>query len=201
MEKPWLPPTDTNITEFNSRYFAVHNRKIALVLFLCIVGVLFFLLFSAYHMRIVLSTDWVASPEPPLIWANSLVLALVSAVMEWSRSTVQRGEIDVARTKFIIAGLLTLVFLIGQMIIWKQLSDLGYTLPSNPANAFFYLITGIHGIHLFGGLIAWLRTILRMRVSVQDDLSEIRMSIDLCTLYWHFLLLVWIVMLALFIST
>lgn len=152
-------------------------------------------------MRIVLSTDWVASPEPPLIWANSLVLALVSAVMEWSRSTVQRGEIDVARTKFIIAGLLTLVFLIGQMIIWKQLSDLGYTLPSNPANAFFYLITGIHGIHLFGGLIAWLRTILRMRVSVQDDLSEIRMSIDLCTLYWHFLLLVWIVMLALFIST
>ncbi len=201
MEKPWLPPTDTNITEFNPRYFAVHNRKIALVLFLCIVGVLFFLLFSAYHMRIILSTDWVASPEPPLIWANSLVLALVSAVMEWSRSTVQRGKIDVARTKFIIAGLLTLVFLISQMIVWKQLSDLGYTLPSNPANAFFYLITGIHGLHLLGGLIAWLRAILRMRVSVQGDLSEIRMSIDLCTLYWHFLLLVWIVMLALFIST
>ena len=199
MEKPWLPPADTNITEFNPGYFAVHNRKVALVLFLCIVGILFLLLFSAYHMRIVLSTDWVASPEPPLIWANSLVLALVSAVMEWSRSTVQTGKINAARTKFIIAGLLTFVFLVGQIIVWKQLVDLGYTLQSNPAHAFFYLITGVHGVHLLGGLIAWLRTILRMRT--QDSLSKIRMSIDLCTLYWHFLLLVWIVMLALFIST
>ena len=95
--------------------------------------------------------------------------------------------------------LLTLVFLVGQLIVWNQLIEYGYTAEKNPANAFFYLITGVHGAHLLGGLIAWIRAARKIREGV--DPSVLRVSVELCAIYWHFLLFVWVVMLALFLNT
>ena len=62
-----------------------HNRKVALIVFLCVVGSVFFLLFAATHMRKVMAVDWVPMPEPGLIWVNSLVLVAVSFAFEIAR--------------------------------------------------------------------------------------------------------------------
>ena len=96
-------------------------------------------------------------------------------------------------------GVLALAFLIGQYFVWRQLESLGYFVDSNPSNSFFYLITGLHGLHLAGGLIAWLRASFRLWRGA--DLARIRMSVELCTVYWHFLLLVWLVMFSLLLVT
>jgi cytochrome c oxidase subunit 3 len=69
---------------------------------------------------------------------------------------------------------------------------------TNPAIAFFYLITGLHGLHLLGGLVAWGRTVAR--VWGDFDVAKIRHSVELCTLYWHFLLGVWVVLFGLLFS-
>jgi cytochrome c oxidase subunit 3 len=71
----------------------------------------------------------------------------------------------------------------------------GYFLSSNPANSFFYLITGLHGLHLLGGLIALTRTTLRAWNT--DEPEDVRTSVQLCTVYWHFMLIVWLVLFAL----
>ena len=89
-------------------------------LYLAIVAVLFFLFGAAYHMRIVLSNDWVVLPEPPLLWANTVVLVLTSIAFEWARSAAHRGREERMKTAFMVAGALTLVFLIGQIIVWNQ---------------------------------------------------------------------------------
>ena len=47
------------------------------------------------------------------------------------------------------------VFLAGQLMVWWQLGSGGYAVDANPANSFFYLLTGLHGLHLMGGLVAW----------------------------------------------
>lgn len=198
LEKPWLPP-EGNVVDLHTGYFTAHNRKVALILFLCVVGVLFFLLFSAYHMRKAFSTDWVATPEPTLLWFNTLILFVVSGALEWARVAVPKEQIEAIRIRFIAAGVLTFVFLILQLVAWKQLIDLGYTAQSNPANAFFYTITGIHGLHLFGGLIAWFRAI--RVIDPEVDFSQMKNAVDLCAIYWHFLLFVWVAMVGLFITS
>ena len=167
--------------------------------FLAIAGVLFFLLVAAYHMRIILSTDWVALPEPPLLWVNTGVLVLCSLAFQRARVAIRGDLMDRARFAFLLAGVLTLVFLAGQLIVWNQLAGMGYFVSSSPANSFFYLITAVHGCHLIGRLVAWVRVALRMQSNV--DAADLALSFRLCAVYWHFLLLDWVGMLALFLTT
>ena len=83
--------------------------------------------------------------------------------------------------------------------MWQQLSASGYFLTSNPANAYFYLITALHGVHLLGGLWVWARA--TGRVWRGTELGEARLSVELCTVYWHYLLLVWLVLFTLLLTT
>jgi cytochrome c oxidase subunit 3 len=88
---------------------------------------------------------------------------------------------------------------VGQLLVWRQLGSLGYFVDTNPSNSFFYLITALHGLHLLGGLVAWFRASLRLWRGA--EVAKIRMSVDLCAVYWHFLLLVWLVMFGLLLVT
>ena len=98
-------------------------------------------------------------------------------------------------TGLLAGGVSAVTFLIGQLLAWQQLRGAGYVLAGNPANSFFYLITGLHGLHLLGGLIALGRTTARAFSGLA--LPKLRLSIELCTMYWHFLLLVWLILLGL----
>ncbi len=93
---------------------------------------------------------------------------------------------------------LSLVFLLGQILAWRQLATMDYFEVTNPAIAFFYLITGLHGLHLLGGLVAWGRT--AARVWGDFDVVKVRQSLELCAVYWHFLLVVWLVLFGLLFS-
>ena len=197
-EKPWIQdPSD--VAELRSASFASSNQKVALVTFLAIVAVLFFLFFAAYHMRIELTTDWVAIPEPPLMWFNTVVLIIASVAFEVARKAVGKSQAGLTKTAFNIAGGLTIVFLVLQFVVWNQMLALGYYAYENPANAFFYLLTAVHGLHLLGGLVAWARASWRFAYDV--DQGRIARSVDLCALYWHFLLLIWVGLFAMFLNT
>ena len=87
----------------------------------------------------------------------------------------------------------------GQLVAWQQLHADGYILAGNPASAFFYVLTAIHGLHLVGGLWVWART--TARVMTGADVESVRLSVELCTVYWHYLLLVWVILFALLLTT
>ena len=196
--KPWLP-TDQEAAQIESEGFIVPDRKVGLIVFLAVATSLFFLFFSAYHMRIDLTTDWVAIPEPPLLWVNTVVLVLCSIMFERAKAAGKSNDMTLMRSRFLIAGVLTLAFLAGQLIVWFQMQSMGYTLQGNPSSGFFYLMTGVHGVHILGGLVAWGRAALRMKTD--EDLEAASVSVDLCALYWHFLLLVWLGIFALLMNT
>ena len=59
-------------------------------------------------------------------------------------------------------------------------------LQANPANAFFYLFTAVHGLHVLGGLVAW-GTRIGAGVARRPG-GAIRLSVELCAIYWHYLL-------------
>jgi cytochrome c oxidase subunit III len=166
-------------------------KKIALRVFLAVVAVLFMLLITAYGGRMAYE-DWRPVPQIRLLWANTLVLLLSSVALQWAQHSVRRGQMDAMRVSLLAAGALTVVFLFGQMLAWRQLGAMAYFDVTNPAIGFFYMITGIHGLHLLGGLVAWGRTVAK--VWGDFDVAKIRQSVELCTIYWHFLLLVWLVL-------
>ena len=166
-------------------------KKLALRVFLAVVAVLFTLLLTAYGGRMVYE-DWRPAPQLNLLWANTLVLILSSVALQWAQYSVRRGQLDAMRVGLLAGGAFTLVFLFGQVLAWRQLGAMVHFQVSNPAIAFFYLITGLHGLHLLGGLVAWGRTI--GKVWGDFEVAKVRQSVELCTLYWHFLLLVWLVL-------
>jgi cytochrome c oxidase subunit 3 len=185
--KPWLTAQDT-VETLHDRGTA---RKLALRVFLAVVAVLFMLLVVAYGRRMAYE-DWRPSPQLGLLWANTFALVLSSVALQWAQFSVRRGHMDGMRVALLAGGAFTVVFLIGQILAWRQLGAMVYFDVANPAIAFFYLITGLHGLHLLGGLVAWGRTV--SRVWGDFDAAKIRQSVELCALYWHFLLLVWLVL-------
>jgi cytochrome c oxidase subunit 3 len=173
--------------------------KVGLGLFLAVAGCLFALLVSAYFMRIDIAeaTGAVlrAMPVPGLLWMNTAVLVVSSVSLQCAQIAAQRGDTDALRGALLIGAVSTLVFLAGQLLVWRQLADAGYFAASNPANAFFYLLTGVHGLHVAGGLVALGKTITKAWSGVA--MPRLRLSVWLCTVYWHFLLLIWLIILAL----
>ena len=172
--------------------------KVGLWVFLGVATSLFALLISAYHMRM-MEADWVKLAVPKVLWLNTAVLILSSIAMQWTRSAAQRGQIDGVRTGLIAAGVFAFSFLAGQLWAWQQLNASGHFVAANPANAFFYLLTALHGLHLLGGLWVWGRTTIKVLRGV--EVGKVRLSVELCTVYWHYLLLVWLVLFAVLLQT
>jgi cytochrome c oxidase subunit 3 len=143
--------------------------------------------------------DWRPAPESRLLWLNTFVLILSSLAMQWAQFTARRGLLADVKIGLLAGGITALAFLIGQVIAWRQLAAISLFDVTNPAIAFFYLITGLHALHLLGGLIAWGRTADKVW-RLGFEVAKIRQSVELCTLYWHFLLAVWLVLFGLLFS-
>lgn len=120
--------------------------------------------------------------------------------MQWASGAARRSQAQRVRVALIMAGVFAWAFLAGQLLAWRQLSASGYFVASNPAVAFFYLLTAVHGLHLLGGLLVWGKTVGRL-ARPGAELIDVRSSVELCTVYWHFLLLVWLVLFAVLLST
>ncbi|MGK9233636.1 cytochrome c oxidase subunit 3 [Inquilinus limosus] len=191
--KPWLEEsTAGNVPATGAS--PQPTAKIGLGVFLTVAGALFALMISAYAMRMAMP-DWRSLPVPALLWVNTAALVVSSAALQCAQGAARRRDLADVRTGLLAGGAAALVFLVGQLLAWQQLHLLGYFLATNPANSFFYLVTAVHGAHVLGGLVALART--GARAWRDDEPGRLRLSVELCTLYWHFLLLVWLILLAL----
>ena len=191
--KPWLEEgLAADLREQSTSSFP--SAKIGLGVFLAVVGSLFALFISAYSMRMNM-VDWRALPMPRLLWFNTAVLILSSVALQGAYIAARRSNIDGVIVGLCAGGASAVTFLIGQLLAWRELSAEGYFLASNPANSFFYLITAVHGLHLMGGLVALGRVTAKVWHGVA--VTQLRLSVELCAIYWHFLLLVWLVLLGL----
>ena len=156
MSKPWLEvgpdpvggPEDTGLP----------SEKIALGVFLAVVGALFALFASAYFMRMEFA-DWRPMPVPRIVWLNTVMLALASVALHGALAAARRSDAGTLRLSLATAVVATAAFLAGQIAAWRELAASGYLLTGGPANSFFYLLTAAHGLHILGGLVALARAL------------------------------------------
>jgi len=194
--QPWVSePADDAVSGSS---MDANSKTVMLATFLAVATSVFALFISAYTIRME-EPDWRPVAEPMLLWANTAILVLASIAYHWTRNAALAGDVDRVRPGLTVSGAFTVLFLIGQLVAWQQLNAAGYYMDTNPASAFFYLLTAVHGVHMLGGLWVWARSTLKVWTGADAD--SVRLSIELCTVYWHFLLLVWIVLFGMLLST
>ena len=197
--QPWVAETVSDTAHHGPLGDSSNSKLIALITLLAVVTSFFALILSAYALRMELG-DWVPMTEPQLLWTNTGMLVLASIAFQWTRNGAVAGNAARLKPGLLVTGLLTTAFVVGQLIAWQQLQASGQFLTSNPSNAFFYLLTGAHAVHILGGMYVWARATFEVLVGTAEG-SQLRRSIELCTIYWHFLLIVWLVLFGLMLST
>jgi cytochrome c oxidase subunit III len=156
---------------------------------------LFVALTSAYIVRQVPAwnggeRDWVRLEMPPVMWVNTAVILLSSVTIELARRALNRGDYERLNRWLVLTTILGIGFLAGQLVAWGQLAAQGIYVNSHPHSSFFYLMTGVHGLHLLGGIIALGYVTVRalmLRVGVQK-----RSAVRVTALYWHFMDGLWV---------
>jgi cytochrome c oxidase subunit 3 len=144
------------------------------------------------------STDWHHLAIPKILFLNSLVLVASSLTLELARRHVAafaRGLTDdVAGPLRWLYGTLALglLFVAGQYQAWLGLRAQGLFLASNPNSSFFYVLTGVHVVHVLGGLGGLLYVINKLDRPV---LALRRSTLDSTSYYWHFMAGLWIYLL------
>jgi cytochrome c oxidase subunit III len=165
---------------------------------LAAIAMSFAALTSALFVREGSATDWQHIDLPPILWFNTLMLVASSITLEIARrrvAAVMRGkQTDRSVPTLWLSGTMFfgLIFVAGQYLAWLNLRSQGLYLPTNPNSSFFYLFTGVHAVHVIGGLGGLARVIAKFRSKIQPLR---RSTLDATSYYWHFMGALWIYLL------
>jgi cytochrome c oxidase subunit 3 len=176
----------------------IDPARIGLWAFMAVATSLFSLFSAAYLMRMH-HGYWCHVDPPAVLWVNTALLIVAGIAFQRARVAADRGQKDRLLSAFSIGGVLTIAFLCGQYLAWRQLAPTMYFIQGSPATAFFHLLTAVHGLHVIGGLAVWGRSMARFAGGA--EVIDVRLSVGLCTAYWHFLLLIWLALFALLTLT
>ena len=120
----------------------------------------------------------------------TIILVASSVTCQLGVFAAERGDVYGLRRWFAITLLMGTVFVLGQVNEYRELVHEGTTIASKPYGSVFYLTTGFHGLHVIGGLFAFV--IVLMRSTVGRFSPEKATSAIVTSYYWHFVDVVWI---------
>jgi len=152
--------------------------------------------------------DWYPIQLPPIVYLNTAVLLLSSLTIEIARRGIFReidvleewlglGKPAVKRARPWVAATLVLgaLFVLGQVTAWRQLTAQGFAFDqfSTPASYFFYVVTGLHALHLVAGVAFLLFCLFALSWLKQVQTRQI--AVDATAWYWHTMGIAWLLLL------
>ena len=167
----------------------VEPAQLAMWVFVGTVTMLFAAFVSSYLIRRT-SNDWVPVALPSVLWLSTALLLASSAALESARTALERRSERRATRLVWAAWLLGVGFLVGQLGAWRTLAEQGVFVPTSPHSSFFYILTGLHALHLLGGLVVLGWCGARLARGAQRNAA--RRSTRLAATYWHFLAGLWV---------
>ena len=176
--------------------FPVSKGRIGLWLLLSAIIMLFGGFSSAY---IVLRgiPSWQNVAIPSVLWVNTFLLLASSVTIELTRRAIGRGRTGRTRVWIGITGALGFAFLAGQVVAWQQMVAADVYLPSTLHSSFVYVLTGMHGLHLIGGL-GGLTFVLVGTLGNRYTATD-HEPVSLCATYWHFMDGLWVYLFLMFL--
>jgi len=176
--------------------FPVSAKQIATWLLMSGIAMLFAGLTSAYVVLRGVPT-WEKISLPPQVWMNTLILAASSLTLELARRSVKLDKIAPLRQWLGITAVLGVAFVAGQIVLWRELTVSGILLTSTLHSSFFYVLSGVHAVHILGGLIGLAMVSIK---AWSGRLSSISFEpLRLCATYWHFMGGLWLYLILLLV--
>jgi len=198
-QKPWEASQAVLDNEHEGKTIAASKARLGVRTIMVVSTIIFSLFVVSYADRMLIH-DWRSLSEPWLLWVNTVILILTSIVFHKTRIFVDKNDFEKTKNNLLIVGFLSFAFITGQLLVWQHFVNLGQYASTNPANAFFYVLTALHGLHVLGGLYFWAKVTTQLFKN-NYNASKIKHNIELCAIYWHFLLIVWFVLFGLMVAT
>ena len=179
--------------------------RLGMTFALASIAMFFIGLTSSYVVRHGLDPDWLAIEMPPVLLFNTLILLASSMTLETARRALNNPKdrgLSGYRKWLRLTLMLGLVFLYGQLMAWRQLMAYGINLSSSAHSSFFYLLTGLHALHLLGGILALSYLVWKAQrargfavaggLHNSEATANGTRAFDVIALYWHSMDALWI---------
>jgi cytochrome c oxidase subunit III len=164
---------------------------------------------SSMIVRQGVSPDWMHFQLPRVMYLSTLLLLGSSLTVELARrrfgGVPDSPEAAGAAAKsfsgkgmywMYVTGALGLLFVLGQLLAWRDLRAQGLYLATNPSSSFFYVFTAAHGVHLLGGVCGVLYVLARLRKT--NGMAR-KSGFGAFLIYWHFMDILWVYLLVLLV--
>jgi len=192
----------------------LRRARLGLIVALTAIVMIFVSYSSAYVVRQGLPTldprtntlvhDWLPLHLPNFLLINTFILLISTITMELARrQSAREAAASVSASVpsstrlsaealpwLALTTILGLAFLAGQWLVWSELSASGFYLATSPSSSFFYLLTGMHGIHLLGGVLALLAA--SAAATLRKSAATRGVMVDVSAWYWHFMTFLWV---------
>ncbi len=183
---------EIKIVEEPKQPMTMNPKKFGMWLFMVTVFMVFAALSSAYIVRRA-EGNWTFFELPTLFWVNTIVILISSATLHWAYLSAKRDNLESVKIAMIITTILGVGFMAGQYFAWTELVTNSIHLVGNPSGSFVYIISGLHGLHVLGGVIYLLILLDATRKGLVH--SKSLNGIEMCATYWHFLGGLWLYLL------
>jgi cytochrome c oxidase subunit 3 len=171
--------------------FSPKPYRLTLWIILAAILMMFAALVAAYIM-LSGGEQWGTLVMPRLLWLSTGLIVISSLTFEAAHRSLKRGHAGKYSGWLLMTFVFGLGFLVSQLLAWRQLVGQGVYLASNPHSSFFYLLTGAHGLHLLGGILALTYLLLRTRRREVHAQMKQQAASNVISLYWHFMDGLWV---------
>ena len=192
IQKPWEKEQAEIDNYHEGRTFNISPQKSAVIIIFGVATVLFSLIFTGYLYTLPPEQDTRYLLKPNLLWINTIVLFFVTYYFSKVTNDLKKRQTSKVKKNLIFVGVLSYLFLFGQVIFWFQLMKSGNYASTNSYFSSFYFFTALHGMHLLGGLFFWGKVSSRVMKLDKDKILNEEKNISALSLYWTYLLVVWI---------
>ena len=187
--------TSIALTREEQSVFGIHPLKFVLWILLGSVTMMFAAFTSGYLVRRA-DGNWLMFDLPDMFYWSSAIIILSSIFMQLAYFFAKKDEITKLKFSMLITFVLGCIFLAMQWQGWHDMLHAGILLGSkggvdaNPAGSFVYVISGVHAVHIIGGLVFLLVTLVK---AFQYKIHAKNMiTIALCNTFWHYLGALWL---------
>ena len=181
--------SEMRIVEEANQPLAMNPKKFAMWLFCVSVVMVFGALTSAYIVRQA-EGNWAEFDLPLLFWINTVVILVSSVSLHWAYLAAKQDRLETVKVALIITTILGASFLVGQFMGWVDLVNQRIYWVGNPSGSFVYVLSGLHGLHIIGG-VAYLLIVLKSTFQYKVHSKSLN-QIEMCVTYWHFLGGLWL---------
>lgn len=170
----------------------VNKWKFIVWLFIITIIMFFAAFTSAYLVRRA-EGNWTEFDIPQIFYYSTGVLILSSLFMHLGYKAARKDNFNSLKLYISVTFVSGVIFLVMQYMGWNILQNEGVFLKGNPAESFYYILTGLHGFHLITGLVVLFFSFLEaFKMNIH---SKNLIRIEVCATYWHFLDILWVYLL------